>query len=52
MALCLKATAVLATATECHNCARARRCAKMSSAFGAYVRDRRRAYRRPIAPLF
>ena len=51
-AICLKAVAVLATSSACRDCERARRCAKTSSGFGAYVVNRRRAYGRPTAPLF
>ena len=51
-AVCLKATAMLATTGSCFNCAHARRCAKMSSAFGHYIVERRRAFLRPTDPLF
>ena len=51
-AICLKATAMLATTGSCHNCGHARRCAKMSSAFGHYIVQRRKAFLRPTDPLF
>lgn len=51
-AICLKSTAMLATTIRCRNCAHARRCAKLSSAFGHYIVERRKAFRRPIEPLF
>ena len=51
-AICLKATAMLATTGSCHNCAHAKRCAKMSSAFGHYIVERRKAFLRPTEPLF
>ena len=51
-AICLKATAMLATTGACKQCHRARRCAKMSSAFGHYIVERRSAYARPTEPLF
>jgi hypothetical protein len=51
-AICLKATAMLATTIRCKQCARARRCAKLSSAFGHYIVERRKAFHRPVEPLF
>ena len=51
-ALCVKATAMLATTGRCKNCHHARRCAKMSSAFGHYIVERRKAFHRPTEPLF
>ena len=51
-AICLKATAMLATTIRCRNCAHARRCAKLSSAFGHYIVERRSAYARLTEPLF
>ena len=51
-AICLKATAMLATTGRCRVCGRARRCAKMSSAFGHYIVERRKTFMRPTEPLF
>ena len=51
-AVCLKATVLLATTGHCRDCAHAKRCAKMSSAFGHYIVERRQAFMRPTQPLF
>ena len=51
-AICLKATAMLATTIRCKQCHRARRCAKLSSAFGHFIVDRRKAFHRPVDALF
>ena len=51
-AIVLKATAMLATTIRCKQCHRARRCAKLSSAFGQYIVERRKAFYRPVEPLF
>ena len=51
-AICLKATAMLATTGRCKSCGHARRCAKMSSAFGHYIVERRKTFMRPTEPLF
>ena len=51
-AICLKATAMLATTIRCKQCHHARRCAKLSSAFGHYIVERRKAFHRPVEPLF
>ena len=50
--ICLKATSMLATTLHCKQCHRARRCAKLSSAFGHYIVERRKAFHRPVAALF
>ena len=49
---CAASTLLLATAAECDDCSKARRCSKMSSAFGSALIARRRAYGRPTEPLF
>lgn len=51
-AICTEAQALLSTTDVCDDCAKARRCSKMSSAFGRHILDRRRAYRRASLPLF
>lgn len=51
-AICERAAVLLYTAAECVDCRRARRCSKMSSAFGLHLRLRRAAYARPSSPLF
>lgn len=50
--ICIKASVALTTTGRCTECARAKRCAKLSSAFGAYIVARRKAYQRPTKPLF
>ena len=51
-AICTEAQALLSTTDACDDCAKARRCSKMSSAYGRHIIDRRRAYRRASLPLF
>ena len=52
-AICARARLLLSSAADaCTDCAKARRCSKMSSAFGAHVLHRRNAYGRPSEPLF
>jgi hypothetical protein len=43
---------MLATTGRCRVCGRAKRCAKMSSAFGHYIVERRKTFMRPTEPLF
>ena len=51
-AIAVGAAFALATTERCDDCERARRCSKMSSAFGRALVARRLAYDRPSAPLF
>ena len=51
-AICTEAQALLSTTDVCDDCAKARRCSKMSSAFGRHILDRRQAYHRASLPLF
>jgi len=51
-AVCTSARFLLATTERCTDCERARRCSKMSSAFGRAAVSSRRATHRPSAPLF
>ena len=51
-AVCTQASMMLTTTSNCRICRRAMQCSKMSSAFGKYILQRRKAYRRPTEPLF
>ena len=51
-AVCVEAKLLLSTTDACDDCAKARRCSKMSSAFGRHIIDRRRAYGRASMALF
>ena len=51
-AICARADLLLSTASPCDNCERARRCAKLSSAFGSHMVARRTAYGQPTEALF
>ena len=51
-AICAQSKLLLTTTSLCDDCAKARRCSKMSSAFGMDLLNTRVAYRRTSRPLF
>ena len=51
-AICAQSKLLLTTTSLCDDCAKARRCSKMSSAFGMDLLNTRVAYRRTSQPLF
>uniref|UniRef100_A0A7S3AGY8 Uncharacterized protein n=1 Tax=Haptolina ericina TaxID=156174 RepID=A0A7S3AGY8_9EUKA len=51
-AICIRSDLLLSSSSPCMDCARARRCSKLNSAFGSHLVARRTSYQRPSEALF